>query len=764
MNMKKDIHNIFRTTLKLGVILLFVITIFSSTSGVIIDEDLIIEINNETYTFLEEMNFERIVISTEFIILNNTGFNITSTNPSEIQINNIANNTLYPDTVDENLVDFTLLNADAGDIWFNISGFYPETYYEVTTDGVLLEYYQANDTGSVSIFVEGADSKQYNINANATAFNPIVTTTGTATNITNNGAILYANLVYDGGESCDVWIEYGTTESYGIDSTYNATKTTGGEFLYDFNWDLQNPSPLIDLNNVGHDDDDFFQRFECFGNINITYINYSLAKDNDGASYNIEAFVIDSPLGSTSYSETTVSMDDVPESPDTLWFNFKFDPAIQLIDIHEDSNIYGFGVSDDASPFNHLRILSSSNDNYEYGAYYYTDIGDFDYDICFIVNNGTSYRRNLSAGQLYHYRAVAKNTNSTSYGADAAFLTLPNVTRNPVATPRSDTMNLTWINGSGANNTYIERNKTGITSWERGEGTLIYNESGFAFTDLSLELETTYHYQFWSFTNWTDGGTIYNNFSPIYNTTSSTTHIIYPPYNGASSYDTTNLKVNLTWTSGNNSDYDIVIQNNNSYSNSPTDGWVRQNNTSNSSNYFNTTIITNAYFTIWSYNESSDCYSSTGLNIPWGAIALSCYSENNPETALTFDIEISNSSFTVTYAANDLTNPHYLDMEDIPYGVGTIFQVSSDGYETRSFTYDILQNAFYNLTFYLPLSIPSGGTSDPDYDENETYSEDYVIHVVGPQSEYGVDPPIEDAEVIIRKYINTTGQYETVGV
>lgn len=248
---------------------------------------------------------------------------------------------------------------------------------------------------------------------------------------------------------------------------------------------------------------------------------------------------------------------------------------------------------------------------------------------------------------------------------------------------------------------------------------------------------------------------------------SFTSRVLYVdlPTNGSSHYHETVQYLYLSWMQMDRADNYIVVQNNNTY---PTDcingsgNWVRQNDSNNEYN-ISWGDTSGGYFTIYSWNSTGNMYSQNhsdrqGLDIPWGALSLSCFNESDGSQALTFDIEVSNSDFTTTYEATDLTNIHYLDMEDIPYGTGTIFQVSSEGYETRTCTYDIFQNNFYNLVFYLPLALPT----DPD--ENIIYAEDYVIHVAGPQSEYGVDPPIEDAEVIIRKYINTTEQYGTVGV
>ena len=54
---------------------------------------------------------------------------------------------------------------------------------------------------------------------------------------------------------------------------------------------------------------------------------------------------------------------------------------------------------------------------------------------------------------------------------------------------------LNWTKGDNADTTYIERNL--ISSWIRGEGTLIYNDTGISYLDTVLP-QNRYYYQAWS--------------------------------------------------------------------------------------------------------------------------------------------------------------------------------------------------------------------------------------------------------------------------
>ena len=121
------------------------------------------------------------------------------------------------------------------------------------------------------------------------------------------------------------------------------------------------------------------------------------------------------------------------------------------------------------------------------------------------VSNSTLFSYNasvLAPGQLYFFKAWTSNSagfNGTSN--ELTFLTKPNATTGFTARANSSTMiYLSWTNGTGANNTYIERNA--VSSWVRGAGTLVYNGTGINYENTSLSANTTYYYQAWSYTSW----------------------------------------------------------------------------------------------------------------------------------------------------------------------------------------------------------------------------------------------------------------------
>jgi len=128
------------------------------------------------------------------------------------------------------------------------------------------------------------------------------------------------------------------------------------------------------------------------------------------------------------------------------------------------------------------------------------------------VSEGNAFSNDstgLTPGQLYYFKAWASNSvgfNGTAN--EKTFLTKPNVTTSFNATAYNKTqINLTWVNGDGANNTYIERNQSGSV-WARGDGEMIYNDSGASYEDTGLSWGTIYYYQAWSYANWTYNPTL----------------------------------------------------------------------------------------------------------------------------------------------------------------------------------------------------------------------------------------------------------------
>lgn len=232
-----------------------------------------------------------------------------------------------------------------------------------------------------------------------------------------------------------------------------------------------------------------------------------------------------------------------------------------------------------------------------------------------------------------------------------------------------------------------------------------------------------------------------------------------PPYNGSSIYHTTGSyanRLNISWERGNYSDRDVVLRKVGSYPESSTDGTVIQNGTT---VYYNNTVWQSGFYTVFSYNVTTSHFSETGLDIPWGAVGITIYNESEPWTAISpFGLLVTDAEGVDTYYNSTCTTTHYIDILDIPYGENTVFVLNATGYKDRKYYEDLETNYFYNYTWYLP---PQSTIVDPgsgDDGGNNTQTRSYYLRVI---DELG--GPIADAKIIVRRYVNETEQFQTVG-
>jgi len=121
-----------------------------------------------------------------------------------------------------------------------------------------------------------------------------------------------------------------------------------------------------------------------------------------------------------------------------------------------------------------------------------------------------------------------------------AFTPLPPINFN--AEPLNRTaVHLQWTINASSDATIIERNN--ISTWNKGEGTLVYNGTDTTFTDTNLSPGTTYYYQVWS----------WNNTDLIHSQQITSNHTQTPPNNPVSlstispPNNSTDCPLNLTW-------------------------------------------------------------------------------------------------------------------------------------------------------------------------------------------------------------------------
>jgi len=315
----------------------------------------------------------------------------------------------------------------------------------------------------------------------------------------------------------------------------------------------------------------------------------------------------------------------------------------------------------------------------------------------------------LTQGLLYHYRAVAANSNGKGYGIDRTFLTKPNPPSSIAITSTGNgTQTITWAKGTGANRTVI-RAKIGSYPADPQSETSIYNGTGTTTTVVNTILTPgkPYYYRAWSYTPW---GTIHQ-FSDQTNNITKLTQP-YAPTNATLNL-TTYTTMNLTWDAGHGANKTMIRSKATGFPTSPTDGDLRYNGTH---EYYNMTITPGVtyYFTAFSYTEwitpalSIYSYNRTDFtNITGGGIVIYCYEEGT-STGLTFNVLISNPLGNDTQYNTSCTNPFSLNTAFCPFGDDIGIWISASGYRTRVYTRDFHAGIFLVLYAYLPRNTTTG--------------------------------------------------------
>lgn len=214
-----------------------------------------------------------------------------------------------------------------------------------------------------------------------------------------------------------------------------------------------------------------------------------------------------------------------------------------------------------------------------------------------------------------------------------------------------------------------------------------------------------------------------------------------------------NNSINISWLLGSGANRTLAVRSFTDYPTSITDGTILYNGTATHVWIHNITFNLTYYFSLFSFTVWGDMSRfSSGVHVPWGGLTINVYNESRPWQKINFTMLITNYNLDTYYIVN-ITGPYTLNTTSIPYGLRTSFTISNSSYRTRVNYVDILPNVFYNLIFYLPpVTLPGGETPD------ENFSKIYRVRVI---NEFTA--PLSDVFVTIKKYINTTGEFETVG-
>jgi len=353
-----------------------------------------------------------------------------------------------------------------------------------------------------------------------------------------------------------------------------------------------------------------------------------------------------------------------------------------------------------------------------------------------IFENFTENISSLSQGTLYHYRAVANNSNSTDYGSDKAFLTKPLA---PVSITVSihnlTALNLTWVKGTGANNTVIERNATAVTNWSRGEGTEIYNGTGTTYIDSDLLFNVEYYYQVWSYSEWSYNPTLYQYSDD--NASDSETPYYWSPNvttNDATGVEETNATLNGYLNStGGNVTFEFYTDEGNAQSDFSGNNWVAQTFTVGTNGYnvtFNATSIGLNLSGSASNNESitvgiravNATNAPTGSDLANATLDIPSYGTNFYWTILNFTTPCQltkGETYAIVLRLSNGTSSNYIYNWADPYNGGIIWSSGNAGATWNSASGDILFEVYsYPTTWFVYGSTTNYGNTTNNQTKN----------------------------------------------
>jgi len=254
-------------------------------------------------------------------------------------------------------------------------------------------------------------------------------TTNDAEGVEEYNATLSGTLTNDGGENCTVWFEYGTTTAYG-------SNTSGENITCDDIW-----SNFTTGANARYGFTKFGQYYKKeFFNHNKIYIKevWIAGRGYQPSTVITARACIKSDF--TTYIQNSTNTVDMSDT--STYYQFTFSPYVEIDDID-------FIVTCEAVDGNSTFFTSAKSGNVYDNTWRIENNGNkstWETKIKLKYYNATYFSANITSlypGQLYHYRAVAQNSNSTVYGSDKTFTTLWYPLSNASHTPNSGISNFT---------------------------------------------------------------------------------------------------------------------------------------------------------------------------------------------------------------------------------------------------------------------------------------------------------------------------------
>jgi len=707
-----------------------------------------------------------------------SSFTATAASPSQIDlswdkgINNVTTTYIERNTV-------ASWSRGAGTEIYNSTG---TSYSDTGLNAGTTYYYQAwsyNATDNVY-------SSTY-ASANATTISGATVITNESTGVEETNATLHGYLQDDGGETCQVGFEWGTTTSYDYSSTFGYADS-GDEFSYD----TDNLSPLsagtlyhyrayaINSNGTAHGSDKTFLT-KPYEPTSLTAtsdsdssISLSWTK-GDGADKTVivrktEDYPANVTDGTVIYNDTGTSYTDSGLSAGTKYY-YRAWSYVEDSGLHQYSDLNA-SVSNFTYPGN-VTGISGSATGHTISLSWTKGAGS---NNTVIRYSTSSYPTSLTEGTLAYNdtgtstTVTGLDTNTTyyfsfwSYDAESGYYsqnyttynkTTPDVPPSPsnlVATTHNHTaINLSWSASTSVNSVLVR--KTGSYPANQSDGTIVFNNTGTSYQDTGLTPSTHYYYRLWTYNGlWSENYTEANNWT-----------LPEPPQNVNYSLDVNGTTGNLTinWTKGSGADRTVIARSSSSYPTSPTSG-VIYNDTG--KNYTDSNINQPYYYTLWSYNSTSGVYSDP-VYLQWFAIWLNCYDEYDGDAISNWSVFISNEDGTQSYTATNCTNSLILNTSLCPQGENIAFKFTASGYKMRVYYVDIDADTLFVLNAYLPPTetppYPPGGGGGGGTGTNETNvtTQLYLITVIDVY-----DSPIEDVKMTFMHYNPATESYVNVSI
>jgi hypothetical protein len=215
-----------------------------------------------------------------------------------------------------------------------------------------------------------------------------------------------------------------------------------------------------------------------------------------------------------------------------------------------------------------------------------------------------------------------------------------------------------------------------------------------------------------------------------------------------------NNSVNITWANGLGANRTIIVYSHTAYPSTVSGGTIIYNGTGTWFWEHNISFNISYYFCLFSFTVWDGLSRfSYGVHIPWGGVTFIVYNESSPWQVINASILVTDSLGQHPIQFNNVYGYYSFNISQIPYGTNTLFYITNSSYHSRLYPITIIQNIFYNFSFYIPPlkhneSGPPGG--------NLTGS--YRIQII---NDYQV--PVQGALLKIYRYLNTTSTYTYIG-